>query len=150
MSQKSKNQFSEEVAKAAMNAFNNQSVENLTILLGWFDFELVKKAVKILNDTQGKEKKKPKIENYIENILMNSAKVTWDIRGKRHVKLWTEGKTVRYVTHYYFSGINSPQMLGRVKKLVRKVKKRLFQRFYQMPEEKLQQFLASREEKHEG
>jgi hypothetical protein len=90
-----------------------------------------------------------KIEEYMESIFLNSAQVSQDKNGKRHIELIKTNKVVGYVVSYYFSNSVTPSLKGKIKKSAFLVRKRVTQRFYQMPEKKLQQFLASREEKIE-
>jgi len=139
----------EKARQVFYDALYGGDVKSIVQLLGWFDRRRLSAALRRLKYQQ-KKGSMGKIEKYMESIFLNSAKIDRDKNGKRHVELIKTNKVVGYVVSYYFSNSISPSLKGKIKKSAFLVRKRMLQRFYQMPEEKLQHFLASREEKHEG
>jgi len=140
------------VQEVAFDAVFKGNIKSLVQFLSWFDSRKLSLALRRLRYRRKKSghQHMAKIEEYADSLFMISAKITWDDKG-RHIQLIRANKAVGYITNYYFrSKTISPSLKGKIKKVVRRVRNRVFQRLYQMPEEKLQQFLASREEKIEG
>ena len=137
------NLLPETVKEVAFDAVFNNNIKSLIRLLSWFDTDRVSKAYKRILFKR-KRGGKSKTEEYAENVFINSAEVSWDEKAKRHIKLLRAKRVEKYVLYYYYPQPHSSKVMGKVKKMVCKVRNRVFIRIYRMPEEKLQELLAAR------
>jgi len=124
------------------DALYGKNIKSLVQLLSLFDTKKLSQALRRLKYQQ-KKGSLGKIEEYMESIFLNSAKISHK-NGRRHIQLIKTNKVVDYVVRYYFSHSISSSLKGKIQKTAFLVRKRIFFRLYQMSEKRIEQFLTAR------
>ena len=116
-----------EVVLSAIYGGNSKSV---TELISWIDRKQVERALKSI---EPKRRKHPKVESYLEKVITNSAKVTRKEDGSRQIRLIPVNKAASMAIRYYFKSTSEPAVWGKVRKMARRIRNRVYIRLYRMP-----------------
>jgi hypothetical protein len=126
----------QEVLYDALSGGDVKSIARLLNLLDQRKLYLALRRLKYQRKKKGGSMEK--IEEYMEGVFINTAKVSWDKNGKRHIRLINTNKVVGYVVSYYFSNSVPPTLKGKIKKSASLVRMRIFLRLYRMSEGEIQ------------
>jgi len=130
----------ETVIEVALSAICGRDLKSVTELISWIDRKKVEKALK---SSEPKRAKHPKVERYLEKVIANSAKVSQAEDGSRQIRLIPVNKATGMAIRYYFKSTSDPAVWGKVRKMARRIRNRVYIRLYRMPEDKLRKHIGT-------
>jgi hypothetical protein len=130
----------ETVIEVAFSAIYGQDLKSVKELVSWIGRKEVERALK---NIEPKKIKHPKVEGYLEKVITNSAKVNQGEDGARHIRLIPVNKAAGMAIRYYFKSTSDAAVWGKLRKMARRIRNRVYIRFYRMPEDKLKKHIRS-------
>jgi len=130
----------EALIEVALSAIYGRDLQSVKELVSWLDRKKVERALKSSEPTREKH---PKVASYLEKVFTNSANVTQSEDGSRQIRLIQVNRAVSMAIKYYFKGTSNPAVWGKVRKMARRVRNRVYIRLYRMPEDKLRKHIES-------
>ena len=128
------------VMEVVWSAIYSQDLQSVKELVSWMDRKKVERALKSSEPTREKH---PKVASYLEKVFANSAKVSQREDGSRQIRLIPVNKAVGMVIRYYFKSTSNPAVWGKVRKMARRVRNRVYIRLYRMPEDELRKRIGA-------
>jgi len=130
----------ETVIEVALGAIYGRELESVKELVSWMDRKKVERALK---RSEPKREKHPKVASYLEKVFTNSARVSQDEDGSRQIRLIRVNRAVGMAIRYYFKGTSNPAVWGKVRKMARRIRNRVYIRLYRMPDGGLRKDIES-------
>jgi len=124
----------------ALSAIYGQDLQSVKELVSWVDRKKVEKALK---SSEPKREKHPKVASYLEKIIINSARVSQSEDGSRQIRLIPVNRALGMVIRYYFKSTSNPAVWGKVRKMARRIRNRVYIRLYRMPDGGLRKDIES-------
>jgi hypothetical protein len=108
----------EKLIEVALKAVHKGDLKSVTTLLGWIDRRKLNRAVRRVRGG----KKHPKLEGYIERVLLNSVKIKWAANGRRSITMMRSRNVVSLVLRYYFKGAAASSAEAMVFSMVKRIR----------------------------
>ena len=130
----------ETVIEVALSAIYSRDLKSVTELISWIDRKKIERALK---SSEPKRAKHPKVERYLEKVITNSAKVSQAENGSRQIGLIAVNKATGMAIRYYFRRTSDPAVWGKVRRMARRIRNRVYIRLYRMSEDDLKKHIGS-------
>ena len=130
----------ETLIEVALSAIYGRDLQSVKELVSWLDRKKVESALK---SSEPKREKHPKVAGYLEKVFTNSAKVSQSEDGSRQIRLIPVNRAVGMAIRYYFKSTSNPAVWGKVRKMARRIRNRVYIRLYRMPEDELRKHIGT-------